>query len=105
MVDQKIGCLIIAEDGKPIGIFSERDVLLRVSHILDEVADKPISEFMTKRPERLDENTPLAFALNMMSVGDFRHLPVLRDGELAGVISLRDVLSYFCSWYPELIRA
>ena len=102
LVEKNIGCVLVEEDNRVVGIFSERDVLLRVSHLLDEVADRPVSDFMTRRPERLDEDTPLAFALNMMSVGDFRHLPLTRDGRLSGIVSLRDFLGFVFRWYPEM---
>ena len=102
LVEKNIGCVLVENDDGVQGIFSERDVLLKVSQALDEVSDRPVSEFMTPNPEQLDEATPLAFALNKMSGGDFRHLPLTRDGRLSGIVSLRDFLGFVFRWYPEM---
>ena len=102
LVEKNIGCVLIEDADGVRGIFSERDVLLKVSQALDEVADRPVSDFMTESPEQLDEATPLAFALNKMSVGDFRHLPLTQGGRLSGIVSLRDFLGLVFRWYPEM---
>ena len=102
LVEKNIGCVLVEADGRVVGIFSERDLLLKVSAVLDDVADRPVSDFMTERPETLDESTPLAFALNKMSVGDFRHLPLTHDGHPSGIVSLRDFLAFVFRWYPEM---
>jgi CBS domain-containing protein len=50
---------------------------------------------MTKNPEFLDKDTPLSFALHKMSIGKFRHVPVVDKGVPIGVVSTRDVIDYF----------
>ena len=102
LVDKNIGCVLIEDEDGVQGIFSERDVLLKISQAVDEVGDRPVSDFMTRHPEQLDEATPLAFALNKMSIGDFRHLPLTRSGRLSGIVSLRDFLAFVFRWYPEM---
>jgi CBS domain-containing protein len=102
LVAENIGCVLVGQNRRVDGIFSERDLLLKVSGRLDDVGDHPVSEFMTRHPEMLEINAPLAFALNKMSTGDFRHLPLTRNGRLAGVVSLRDFLGFVFRWYPEL---
>ena len=84
-------------------ILSERDLLLRVGERYEELAGNPVSEFMSPDPETLEAEHPVAFALNRMAVGDFRHLPITRDGVLAGIVSLRDVLGLLADWYPDLL--
>lgn len=102
---RRIGCVLVGSPDRLVGIFSERDVLLRVAHRYDQVRSQPVAELMTPEPETLEIDSPIAFALNRMSVGDFRHLPITRDGRLVGVISLRDVLGLLGEHYPDLIRA
>ncbi len=104
LCENHIGCVLVGTPDDVEGIFSERDVLFRVAdRYYEETASKPVSEFMTPDPERLDIDASIAFALNRMSVGGFRHLPVTRQGRVVGIISLRDVLSYLSDWYPDLI--
>jgi CBS domain-containing protein len=56
--------------------------------------DRPISQFMTPSPVTLETSDKIAFALQKMNVGGYRHLPILFQGKLAGVISIRDILRY-----------
>ena len=56
--------------------------------------ERPISQFMTPDPVTLETNDKIAFALHKMNVGGYRHVPILFDGKLAGVISIRDILRY-----------
>lgn len=101
----RIGCVLVGTVEHVAGIFSERDVLIRVKDRYEEAATFPVSSFMTTEFEKLDMETPIAFALNRMAIGNIRHLPVTRNGLLAGIISLRDVLRFMNEWYPDLINA
>ena len=95
MVDQNIGCLIVAEDGKPIGIFSERDALMKINVEVSQYGQRPVSDFMTPEPQTLAANAKLVFALQRMDVGGYRHLPIVDDdGRLTGIVSVRDILQY-----------
>jgi len=95
MVDQNIGCLIVAENGTPVGIFSERDALMKLNVEASKLGDQPVSEFMTRSPQTLEANAKLVFALQRMDVGGYRHLPIVDDdGKLTGIISVRDILQY-----------
>jgi CBS domain-containing protein len=58
---------------------------------------------MTPRPETLKAGDPLAFALNRMMVGGYRHIPIEEDGKLAGIVSVRHVLKYLTSRFPDAI--
>jgi CBS domain-containing protein len=100
-----VGCVLVGTEEALLGIFSERDALLRVAHRFDECSQQPIEEFMTPGPESLEIDTPIAYAVNRMALGDFRHLPVTRNGRIEGVISLRDVLAWLARWYPDLLPA
>jgi CBS domain-containing protein len=95
MVERKVGCVVVADGAKPLGIFSERDALRKISDRAAQLADKPVSEFMTSNPQTLMADAKIAFAVQRMDLGGFRHLPVVdRAGELIGVISARDILRY-----------
>ena len=95
LVDRGIGCLIVADEGKPVGIFSERDALVKLNTNAASLGDRPVSEFMTTAPETLEIGAKVAFAVQRMEVGGYRHLPIVGDaGELTGIISVRDILRY-----------
>jgi signal-transduction protein with cAMP-binding, CBS, and nucleotidyltransferase domain len=85
--------LIVADNGRLLGIFSERDLLTKV---VDDpyYATKPLCQFMTANPEAVRESDTLAFVLHKMDSGGYRHLPVLKDGRPLGMISVRDMLRH-----------
>jgi CBS domain-containing protein len=94
MVDERIGCVMIVDKGKLVGIFSERDALIKLNTDASKFLKRPISQFMTPDPVTLETNDKIAYALHKMNVGGYRHVPILFQGKLAGVISIRDILRY-----------
>jgi CBS domain-containing protein len=94
MVDETIGCVMVVDDGNPVGIFSERDALMKLNVDAAKFFSRPIAQYMTQQPVTLDTGDKIAFALHKMNLGGYRHLPILFDGKLAGVISIRDILRY-----------
>ncbi len=98
MVDGKIGCVMIIDNqGGLLGIFTERDALKKVNADFEKLGDKPLHTVMTPKPDALALDDKIAFALHKMNLGGYRHVPILEDGRLAGVISIRDILSYLTS--------
>lgn len=94
LVDRSIGCVPVVAENRIVGIFSERDALLRLNTEATKLAQRPVSEFMTPAVETLQLDDRIAFALHKMDVGGYRHLPILEQGELRGIISVRDILTY-----------
>lgn len=94
MVAEGIGCVMVVEGDKLLGIFSERDALIKLNTDAPRMMDKPISQFMTSHPVTLETSDKIAFALQKMNVGGYRHVPIMFCGKLAGVISIRDILRY-----------
>jgi CBS domain-containing protein len=94
MVGETIGCVMVVDGENLVGIFSERDALMKLNVDAPKFMNRPISQFMTPKPVTLDTGDKIAFALHKMNVGGYRHLPILFCGKLAGVISIRDILRY-----------
>jgi CBS domain-containing protein len=95
MLANNIGAVPVVDEAEQLlGIFSERDLLLRVAGLCDDYSGRPVAEFMTTRPETVRESDTLAFALHKMDSGGYRHLPVLRGERLVGMISVRDLVRY-----------
>ncbi len=91
------GCVLICDDQKHLlGIASIRDILLKVAGVVKEkdLHSYPVSRIMTPKPECLDKNDPLSYALHKMSIGKFRHVPVLDGNTPIGVVSTRDLIEY-----------
>jgi CBS domain-containing protein len=94
MVAEKIGCVMVMEGETLAGIFTEFDALMKVNTSIKAVMDRPISSVMTTKPVTLNVENKIAYALHQMHVGGYRHLPILSNGKLMGVSSIRDILNY-----------
>ena len=94
MITASIGCVMIVEGDQLQGIFSEYDAVRKVNADAAQMADRPISTVMTPAPITLEAKDKIAFALHKMHVGGYRHLPIMTQGKLTGVISIRDILAY-----------
>jgi len=101
MAGRHIGAILVTEDGRLTGIFTERDVVNRVLAAGRDPDGTVLSEVMTGNPRTVEGHTPAVMALRVMQNGQFRHLPVMRDGHLTGILSLRDFGS---SEYAEMER-
>jgi len=86
------GCVVVVEDGQVVGIFTERDVLTRIVARNLAPAEIRLADCMTPNPECLQPEDEMAYALHMMVVGNFRHVPVVDDGYApVGIFSARDL--------------
>ncbi len=93
MAEENVGSVVIVdEDMKPIGIFTERDLLIRVCARGLDMAKVKLEEVMTRDPITVRESDTARKALEIMLHFGFRHLPVVdSEGRLVGVVSIRDV--------------
>ena len=95
MLDRNLGALlIVAADGKLLGVFSERDLLTKVAGVPGVSLDGPVEAVMTSNPETVADSDTLAFALHKMDIGGYRHLPIVKDSRPTGVLSVRDMLRH-----------
>ncbi|MBM3802660.1 MAG: CBS domain-containing protein [Acidimicrobiia bacterium] len=99
MKEHRVGCILVMDRGQLAGIFSERDFLLKVAGSSRSLEEIQVSEVMTRQPITLSPEHSIRFALNEMAVGGFRHIPLLRNREPAGIISARDVIGYLCQQF------
>lgn len=92
MAQENVGALLIIGDGRLQGIFTERDLLIRVVAAGRNIDTTRLDEVMTRNPQTIDTQRPFGHALHLMYDGGFRHLPVVENGRPVGVISIRDAL-------------
>ncbi len=91
--DNRISSVIVLGDGGPAGIVTERDVVNVVAEGVDP-GSVSVGERMTKDLATVDPRTDVAEAAHLMAERGIRHLPVVDKGELAGIISIRDVTTW-----------
>ena len=102
MVAEKIGCLLVVTNDGLVGIFTERDVLNKISSNL-ETLNEPVSDFMTPSPEAIRQEDSIAYALHAMDLGGYRHMPIVDgNGRPTGVISVRDILRFLCVRFAQI---
>ncbi len=84
----KVSCLLVIDDGRLAGIFTERDVLDKVAEQYTRIAEAAVSDFMTSAPIVVYESDPVGAALAAIAVGGYRYVPVLSmTDEVLGIIS------------------
>ncbi|MBI3297748.1 MAG: CBS domain-containing protein [Elusimicrobia bacterium] len=96
MREEKVGALLITKAGKVVGILTERDALREVAGLKDP-AKVPVSAVMHADPDTLRADEPVTHAFHHMSVGGYRHMPVLLDDGSVAMVSSRDLLSYLAA--------
>lgn len=93
MAKRRVGALLIVKDQRLVGIFTERDAVFRVIARGRDIQTTPLAEVMTKAPKTVDPNKSFGYALLMMHENGFRHVPVIENRKLIGVVSARDALN------------
>lgn len=92
MVQGRLGSAVVMQGRMLIGIFTERDVL-RAAASGTDLTQSPVSRWMTRDPETVERDVDAERAAEIMLGGGFRHLPVVEENALVGIVSLRDLLS------------
>ncbi len=94
MRQRTVGCLVVIEQGQiPIGILTDRDLVLRVLADNRDAVETTVGEVMTKFPDLAQEDMPFETALGLMRRRSFRRLPVVDNtGRLAGLVTLDDIM-------------
>ncbi len=89
----KIGVIVVSDDGTSVdGIVSERDIVKAIANSGAEVLLRSVSKFMTQNVITCQDSDTIENLMEKMTKGRFRHLPVVNDGKLDGVISIGDVV-------------
>lgn len=105
MRSHHIGCVLVTDvAGKLAGLITERDLVTRVFGQAVDVDREPVEHYMTAEPETLKRQDPLAFALNRMSLGGYRHVPlVTHDGRPDGIVSVKDLVDFIVEQFPDQV--
>ena len=101
----KSGCVLVIRNDRLVGIFTERDILVKLAGKGKDWKIEKVSAHMTENPETLDESANLAFALNTMTMGGFRHVPLVdKDKRPKAVVAMKDVVTYLTSFFEKEVQ-
>lgn len=102
MGQKKVGCTLVVRDGKLVGICSERDVIQKVLCTGADPRKVRVEEIMTADPECLQPDDSVAFALHLMHIGGYRHVPLVNsEYEPKGIVSVKDIVDHIVEHFPE----
>jgi CBS domain-containing protein len=92
--EKKIGAVLVMSEGRIEGILSERDIVRVLGERGAAVLEEPVSAVMTRKVVSCKETDTVAEIMEMMTTGKFRHLPVLDNGKVVGLISIGDIVKW-----------
>ena len=105
MNDKGVGALLVMDTTRVAGIFTERDVLRRIVDADRDPALTKVGEVMTRNPTTIDIGWRVQQAMELMTERRFRHLPVMEDGQLVGMVSIGDIMRWVTLSQETEIRA
>lgn len=95
LAERRIGALVVTgPDRRVVGIISERDIVRALAERGPAVNDAPLTEVMTRKVVTCAPSDTISSLMERMTTGKFRHLPVIEQGRLAGVVSIGDVVKH-----------
>ena len=92
--ERRIGAVLVMSKGRIEGILSERDIVRVLGERGAGIMDEPVSEVMTRKVVSCRQNDTVAAIMEMMTTGKFRHLPVVEDERVVGLISIGDIVKW-----------
>ena len=92
--ERKIGAVLVMSKGRIEGILSERDIVRALGERGAGVLDEPVSAVMTRKVVGCKQSDTVSAIMEMMTLGKFRHLPVIEDSRVVGLISIGDVVKW-----------
>lgn len=102
MQGEGIGGILIEQDNRLVGIFTERDLLNKLIGSDQDLDHTPVADVMTANPEALPVDADIAFALNLMGEGGFRRIPLVDDDDRpVGILSVKHIISYLAEFFPQ----
>lgn len=105
MAERRISAVLVTEDNRLKGIFTERDLAAKVVALGKDIDKTAISEAMTADPDTLGPDAPAYEALELMESRHYRHMPVAgADGVVLGMVSIRDLFSVVRASLEEEIK-
>ncbi|MFO1110958.1 MAG: CBS domain-containing protein [Bradyrhizobium sp.] len=99
--ERRIGAVLVLSQGRIEGILSERDIVRVLGERGAAVLEEPVSSVMTRKVVSCREKDTVSEIMEMMTNGKFRHLPVVEDGRVVGLISIGDIVKWRVGEYER----
>lgn len=104
LLSRNVGCVSVTDSNEnTVGIFTERDLLRRVIGKGVDVSAALLKDYMTPDPEVLSEDDPISYALNRMSDGSYRHIPITHKGKVKYMLSIKDIVDHVSFTYRKSV--
>ena len=95
LAQRRIGAVVVSGlDGRVVGILSERDIVRALAELGAAALEQPVSRVMTRKVATCTDEETIASIMERMTEGKFRHVPVIEQGRLVGIISIGDVVKH-----------
>ena len=102
MQKKNVGCILITKDSKLAGILTERDILTKAIGKGKDHAKMKVDEIMTPDPESFEPDDSIAFIINAMDAGGYRHIPVVDEKKIPiAVVSVKDIIGFIAEHFSE----
>jgi CBS domain-containing protein len=93
--EKRIGAIVVSTSAQPVlGILSERDIVRAISEKGAAALDEPVSRYMTAKVVTCTGRSAINDLMETMTTGKFRHVPIVEEGRLTGIVSIGDVVKY-----------
>ena len=93
LASRGVGAVVVSDASNAVlGIVSERDIVRAIGAGSSSVLEEPVSRYMTAKVTTVNENASIDRVMELMTAGRFRHLPVVENGRLVGIVSIGDVV-------------
>lgn len=101
---KQFGCVLVTKESKLVGIVTERDIVLKALGSGQEMSEISLKDIMTPNPESFQPDDSIAFVMNAMAVGGYRHIPVVDENNVPiAVVSMKDIVSFLVEHFPQEI--
>lgn len=102
MQKKQLGCVLVVQEERLAGILTERDILMKVIGSGKDLSNVKVEDIMTPDPEAFQPDDSVAFILNAMSVGGYRHVPIVDEqNKPIAVVSVKDIVTFLVEHFPE----
>jgi len=103
MQDKRMGCLVVCEEHRVVGVFTERDLVKRIV-AANRPLETPLRDCMTHNPATVHDKETIGSAVRRMQQGGYRHLPVVdRAGQPIGMLSVKRIVRYLVEHFPATV--